>query len=448
MPDSSPRRASATQKARGVAGCPCPVKFFCWPCLLSWLSCKLLCLPCLATYCVRFWRCCICACCKYNDKSFPPDGKSLGGEFAADRGVEWVRAPDLHSGNEAEMVLFQGSIEPSDVCQGGIGNCWLMSAFACMAEYPGALQNIFHNRERSRRGKYTVTLYENGQPVDVTVDDRIPCKNGRPLFAKPNGHEMWVMLLEKAVAKFCGSYDKLQGGITCWGLGLLTGDPGFRLKQEEMRNARSKWNRVNLEVSPSPEDKRRCFTLATNERYEPEKLFDIMFEYNKKHALLAASAHAAKSDSQADSKRGIVQSHAYTIVDVRIVDGHKLLQLRNPWGSFEWTGKWSDDSEEWKKHPKVAQAVGFTAANDGLFWMEADDFFQMYDTIDVVDRSVGEHDVALRIDEEGGFCGPCCGCVRGCCRFWCCCGGCRVLCCSRRGTGQTREGNRGCCSDG
>jgi hypothetical protein len=55
---------------------------------------------------------------------------------------------------------------------------------------------------------------------------RIPCdpKNGEPLFAKPVGSEAWVMLLEKAFAKYCGSYTALEGGQTLWALEALTGE--------------------------------------------------------------------------------------------------------------------------------------------------------------------------------------------------------------------------------
>ncbi len=48
---------------------------------------------------------------------------------------------------------------------------------------------------------------------------------------------------------------------------------------------------------------------------------------------------------------GLVAGHAYGILNVLLTkDGKfKLIQLRNPWGSFEWKGKWSDGSREWTK---------------------------------------------------------------------------------------------------
>jgi calpain-15 len=44
-----------------------------------------------------------------------------------------------------------------------------------------------------------------------------------------------------------------------------------------------------------------------------------------------------------------VQGHAYSIVQVKEIDQFKLVKLRNPWGSFEWKGNWSDQSPLWKQ---------------------------------------------------------------------------------------------------
>jgi calpain-15 len=46
----------------------------------------------------------------------------------------------------------------------------------------------------------------------ITVDDYLPADGGKPIFANPNGSELWVLLLEKAMAKLFGSYGKLDGG--------------------------------------------------------------------------------------------------------------------------------------------------------------------------------------------------------------------------------------------
>lgn len=41
------------------------------------------------------------------------------------------------------------------------------------------------------------------------------------------------------------------------------------------------------------------------------------------------------------------------LVQVREVDGHKLVQVRNPWANeVEWNGPWSDSSPEWTDRMK------------------------------------------------------------------------------------------------
>jgi hypothetical protein len=56
----------------------------------------------------------------------------------------------------SENSLFNGKslfgsqyIKPTDVRQGEIGNCWFISSMAAMAEYPGRIEKMYLNKERS-----------------------------------------------------------------------------------------------------------------------------------------------------------------------------------------------------------------------------------------------------------------------------------------------------------
>ena len=57
-------------------------------------------------------------------------------------------------------------------------------------------------------------MYFAGKKRTVVVDDKIPCRNGKPVFCRNNDgeYEIWPMILEKAWAKVHGSYEMIEGG--------------------------------------------------------------------------------------------------------------------------------------------------------------------------------------------------------------------------------------------
>ncbi len=88
---------------------------------------------------------------------------------------------------------------------------WLLSAVSALAERPALLERLFITKELNEYGIYRVKICKNGEWVTVTVDDYFPCYPlGAPIFARTQGNELWLLLLEKALAKLHGSYSSLR----------------------------------------------------------------------------------------------------------------------------------------------------------------------------------------------------------------------------------------------
>ena len=150
--------------------------------------------------------------------------------------IRWIRPSEfvpLITGNKKTPTLFVNGADSGDIVQGALGDCWFLSAIACVAPRRDLLLNLFASTEYSQKGIYTLRFFKHGKWKLVTIDDRIPCTpNGEPLYAHgAQRHETWVMLLEKAYAKINGRcYQNLNRGAISYALKDLTGgDPQVRL---------------------------------------------------------------------------------------------------------------------------------------------------------------------------------------------------------------------------
>ncbi|VFQ64033.1 unnamed protein product [Cuscuta campestris] len=141
-----------------------------------------------------------------------------------------------------------------------------------------------------------------GFPVSHLVNLHLP-----PAERK---NELWVSILEKAYAKLHGSYEALEGGVVQDAIVDVTGGAGEEI---DMRNTEAQ------------------IDLASG------RLWSQVLRFNQEGFLLGAGS-ASGSDVHISSS-GIVQGHAYSILQVREVDGYKLVQIRNPWANeVEWNG--------------------------------------------------------------------------------------------------------------
>lgn len=60
--------------------------------------------------------------------------------------IEWIRANEITELNDEEGALsvFAGGIQPNDIKQGLLGDCYYLSVLAALAETPDRITNLFN----------------------------------------------------------------------------------------------------------------------------------------------------------------------------------------------------------------------------------------------------------------------------------------------------------------
>jgi len=308
--------------------------------------------------------------------------KALGKE-QDEKDVDWVRARDLRKEGEKPFVLYEGRIEAQDLVQGGLGDCWLVSALAVLAENPAAIRACCREKEASLSGGYNYRFYDGRikKWVDIHIDDFIPVHKGTKncVYMTPHNNEMWAILLEKAFAKFCGSFAALHSGFHMEAWHAITGNHVFMLKKEGVF-----WTRYNMGFR-SPSSGPRDVTLeATGEKVGGwTDLPRVLLAYQARKCLIGASIlRKAGHGVEHEQATGLVEGHAYSILDVRVVGGGvlgaiqkmgvkvgqdkttSLIKLRNPWGNTHWKGDWGPESKKWELYPEVARELGHSNKKD------------------------------------------------------------------------------------
>eukprot|EP00397_Hematodinium_sp_SG-2012_P007134 GEMP01007176.1.p1 GENE.GEMP01007176.1~~GEMP01007176.1.p1 ORF type:complete len:589 (+),score=128.06 GEMP01007176.1:88-1854(+) len=333
---------------------------------------------------------------KYIDNKFPPTMAAIGETRVGKKDVEWVRSTDLNR-DDPDALFYM--IEPTDLLQGSVGDCWLIASIAALAEFPDMVKRLFVGGEEvSSEGRYDIQLYDMRKSdwVTLTIDDLIPCakrgwwdKKAEPLFAKVCGNELWAILLEKAFARFVGSYEALSGGHTVWAWQCLTGVENqiSILKNGEtgafdQYSIDTKKQKKEMEAG----DRRACplTRYDSDPRYDEETLFEYLLECDEKKYMMSSGIRSAPGEIEHERDDGLVEGHAYSLLAVAKVGDVKLIQLRNPWGNDkEWNGSWSDNSLTWDEYPDVEAELNPSHKADGTFWMDYNDFARIYSSINV-----------------------------------------------------------------
>lgn len=161
-----------------------------------------------------------------------------------------------------------------------------------------------------------------------------------------NPNETWLPLLEKAYAKAHGDYSAIEGGYGGEGIEDLTGGVTSEIYTTDILDKEYFWNEELMKVNQ--EFLFGCSTGVWGRGW--------------------------------GERKGIVELHAYSVLQAREIDGVRLVLLKNPWGKHEWKGPWSDGSKEWTA--EWLQKLDHKFGDDGSFWISYDDLLKKYQAFD------------------------------------------------------------------
>uniref|UniRef100_A0AAR2LSR4 Calpain 9 n=1 Tax=Pygocentrus nattereri TaxID=42514 RepID=A0AAR2LSR4_PYGNA len=291
----------------------------------------------------------------FEDPDFPACDSSLFFSQSVPVNFEWKRPGEICK--DPKFIL--GGADRTDICQGQLGDCWLLAAIASLTMNKEVLARVVppdQTFDRGYAGIFHFQFWQHNHWLDVVVDDRLPCVRNKLVFLhSADNDEFWSALLEKAYAKLNGSYEALKGGATLEALEDFTGGVG-----------------EVYETKKAPAD-----------------LFTILKKALDRGSMMGCSIDITSSaESEAQTTTGLVKGHAYSITGLEEVNYRggkvKLIRVRNPWGQVEWNGPWSDNSREWSIVDKAVKTrLLENATDDGEFWMEFEDFKANYDRVEI-----------------------------------------------------------------
>ena len=122
----------------------------------------------------------------------------------------WQRAQDIYTSSKGYSLFGTNNIATYDtINQGFLHNSWFLASLEGMENKDYKLiQQLFLNPELNEQRIYGIKFFRLAVPTIVVVDDYIPFYNtDEAAFAKPTTDKgLWPIILEKAFAKFNGSY--------------------------------------------------------------------------------------------------------------------------------------------------------------------------------------------------------------------------------------------------
>eukprot|EP00340_Litonotus_pictus_P004981 CAMPEP_0170517410 /NCGR_PEP_ID=MMETSP0209-20121228/3415_1 /TAXON_ID=665100 ORGANISM="Litonotus pictus, Strain P1" /NCGR_SAMPLE_ID=MMETSP0209 /ASSEMBLY_ACC=CAM_ASM_000301 /LENGTH=788 /DNA_ID=CAMNT_0010802657 /DNA_START=138 /DNA_END=2504 /DNA_ORIENTATION=+ len=267
---------------------------------------------------------------------------------------EFCLGDNINEDENKEIQIFNyQDVEPNDIQQGILPDNHLASSLSALAEKGNLIKRLFKTDKYSSFGVYQVKLCINGEWNTITIDDYFPCiPKNNPLVSRSPGNEIWVLILEKAIAKVYESYYSLiHINISDFFL-LLTGCPSFHLNLED---------------------------LIKNDGYDQCMKRLKSFVNDKKYLVVALSRQSEndQNEGEEDDDMLTIGNYGYTLLDVKNMQSDNLVFLRKIWFDQKKEEKIRMYEEQLKKqYPKIE-------SNEGQLILNYEDFLKEFQSVTV-----------------------------------------------------------------
>ena len=323
-------------------------------------------------------------------------------------GQRGLRAVVLHPNGslvQAEQRLAYSTGRMTSTQRDG----WLSGVFCCVLaqsrSLPFVIQNIITSGEDV--GLYAVRLFISGRWITVVVDDYFPCEQRihgaearqvqwTPLFAAPRVvdsggvcvKELWPCILEKAWAKYCGSYEAA--------LTVLT-------RSEDAAAVLTGGIAKTYAVGPLTDVAQRDAGLAAMLRLPSwESVSELLHQRGQ---MCCCRLRRERIDAAiAVAGRGLPLS-VFALVSAVNTSQGKLLRLCAPWTStdeIKWSGRFGDNlvwtPELRRECEDYESEIPAGRHADDCFWLAWDDFKSYFGEVGVCAHWIPRRDDVLRSD--------------------------------------------------
>lgn len=294
------------------------------------------------------------------------------------RPIEALPPPSWFPGDRTNLGPVMDNVGDIDLVQDAATDCSVVASLcAAVARVKRGHPLIFttcmspFDREKglpkiSMNGKYIACMNFNGCFRKVVIDDRIPTSNKNRVIHvvdRNNPGLLWPPLIEKAYLKVRGGYDfpGSNSGTDIW---ILTGwIPEQVFLQDSDLELDRLWNRIV-----------KGFSYG-----------DVL--------VTMGTGQISKKTERA---LGLAGQHDYAVLDLREVDGQRLMLIKNPWveGS-SWHGRFKGVSQV-KTRTDEETLIDFNdepvdsprdllnvddQLKPGTFWMDIDNVAQHFESI-------------------------------------------------------------------